>query len=80
MTAAAILATALGGDRLPRQAVAKIRRWSPHRNQAPTILGYLDAELPIGMILDGRKPMRGPTGKHWIAWLTVCWLLIGSVR
>jgi hypothetical protein len=63
------IAAAPGTDRPPNQAAA---------NQARTMLGY--AELPSGMILNGRKPMRGPSGKHLSAWLTVRWHLIGSIR
>jgi hypothetical protein len=47
--------------------VAKIRRWQPHRNPAGTVLGYLDVQLPSGMIVNGCKLMVGPAGKHWIA-------------
>jgi hypothetical protein len=31
------------------------------------MLGYLDPQLPSGMIINGCKLMRGPNGKHWIA-------------
>jgi hypothetical protein len=66
-------------DRPPNQTAAKIRRY--RRTQpSPHDLGYLDAELPSGMILNGRKLMRGPTGEHWIAWLTVRLPLMGRIR
>lgn len=45
----------------------KIRRWQPFRNQAGTMLGYVDVQLPSGMIINGCKLMVGPNGKHWIA-------------
>ena len=56
-------------------------RKDPRRtHQAHSMLRCLDAELARGMILNGRKLMRGPTGKHWIAWLTVRCPLIGRIR
>lgn len=52
----------------PRQALgAKIRRWQPFRNPAGTILGYLDIELPSGMITNSCKLMVGQNGKPWVA-------------
>jgi len=48
-------------------ALAKIRRWQPHRNAARTMLGYLDVELPSGMVVNGCKVMIGPNGKRWVA-------------
>ena len=52
----------------PRPApAAKIRRWQPFRNSARTMLGYLDVELPSGLILRGAKVMVGPKGGRWIA-------------
>jgi DNA-binding cell septation regulator SpoVG len=51
-------------DRAP---VAKIRRWTPLRTPAGTILGYVDVELPSGMIVNGCKLMVGPNGRHWVA-------------
>jgi len=80
MTAAAISATALSANRSPHQEAVKIGRWPPSRNQARAMLGHLAAELPSGMMLNDGKPMRGRTGKHWIAWLTVRWPLIGRIR
>ena len=53
---------------VPRPAsAAKIRRWQPFRNAAGTVLGYLDVELPSGMVINGSKLMVGPNGKHWVA-------------
>jgi hypothetical protein len=48
-------------------AAAKIRRWQQYRNAAGTMLGYLSAEMPSGMIINDLKLMRGPEGKFWIA-------------
>ena len=50
----------------PRPA-AKIRRFQPYRNQSNTMLGYVDARLPSGMITNANRLMRGPNGKPWIA-------------
>jgi hypothetical protein len=50
-----------------KPAVAKIRRWQPYRNSAGTMLGYLDVQLPSGMILNGCKLMVGANSKLWIA-------------
>jgi hypothetical protein len=47
--------------------VIKVRRWRPFRNAARTILGYLSAELPSGVIINDCKLMIGPNGKPWIA-------------
>jgi DNA-binding cell septation regulator SpoVG len=46
---------------------ARIRRWRPFRNPAGTVLGYLDVELPSGMVINGSKLMVGPNGKYWVA-------------
>jgi hypothetical protein len=46
---------------------ARIRRWRPYRNSAGTLCGYLDVQLPSGMIVNGCKLMVGPAGKFWIA-------------
>jgi DNA-binding cell septation regulator SpoVG len=52
----------------PRLAPAiKIRRFVPHHNTAGTMLAFLTAETPSGMIVHGLKLMIGPQGKHWIA-------------
>jgi hypothetical protein len=48
-------------------AAARIRRWQPFRNPAGTMLGYLSAELPSGMIVNDCRLMIGPSGKPWIA-------------
>ena len=48
-------------------AAVKIRRWSPYRNDAGTILGYLDLELPSGLVINQCRLMRGPQGTLWIA-------------
>src|SRR5262249_34065685 len=34
---------------------------------AGTMLGYLDVELPSGLIINGCKLMIGPAGKFWIS-------------
>lgn len=46
---------------------ARIRRWQPYRNSAGTMCGYLDVQLPSGMIVNGCKLMVGPNGKFWVA-------------
>jgi DNA-binding cell septation regulator SpoVG len=52
----------------PRPATAAtIRSWRPFHNPAGTVLGYLDVELPSGMVINGSKLMVGPNGKHWVA-------------
>jgi hypothetical protein len=51
----------------PAASTIKIRRWAPRRNQAGTMLGYIDIELASGLIINGEKLMVGPNGKHWIA-------------
>jgi len=48
-------------------APVKIRQWRPYQNAAGTVLGYLDPQLPSGMIICGCKLMRGQNGKRWIA-------------
>jgi hypothetical protein len=45
----------------------RILSWRPWRNEAGTVLGFISAELPSGMIVHGLKLMIGPAGKHWIA-------------
>jgi DNA-binding cell septation regulator SpoVG len=60
-------ATARGNDFLRPRAEATIRRWTPLRNLAGTMLGYIDIELPSGMVINGAKLMIGPNGKHWLA-------------
>jgi DNA-binding cell septation regulator SpoVG len=51
----------------PDRPSVKIRRWSPHRNEAGTILGYLDVELPSGLVINQCRLMRGgPQGTLWI--------------
>jgi hypothetical protein len=46
---------------------AKIRKFTPYRNAAGTVLGYLDVQLASGMIINGCRLMVGPAGRHWIA-------------
>jgi DNA-binding cell septation regulator SpoVG len=51
----------------PRRAPeAKITRWSPHRNAAGTMLGFLSIALPSGLIINDAKLMIGSAGKRWI--------------
>jgi hypothetical protein len=40
----------------------KILSWKPFRNTAGTLFGFLDAELPSGIIING-MPVLGPKGK-----------------
>jgi hypothetical protein len=71
MTAARSKATlrrgeaATWGER-PALALPRIRKWTPYRNPAGTMDGYLDIELPSGMRLFGCKLMVGPKGARWI--------------
>jgi DNA-binding cell septation regulator SpoVG len=51
----------------PAALVIKIRRFTPFRNQAKTVFGYLDVELPSRMIINGMKLMVGQKGGHWLA-------------
>jgi DNA-binding cell septation regulator SpoVG len=48
-------------------ATVKIRRWYAHPNSAGTLLGYVSAELPSGLIINDLKLMVGPKGQPWIA-------------
>src|SRR5580704_16867458 len=41
--------------------------WKAHRNQAGTMLGFLSAQLPSGIIINDMRLMLGPNGRHWIA-------------
>jgi hypothetical protein len=51
----------------PASPRAKIKRFTSYKNVAGTVLGYIDVQLPSGMIVNGCKLMVGPAGKHWIA-------------
>ena len=51
------------GDR-PRARRMKIRKWAPYRSGAA--LGFIDVELPSGMILIGLRLMSGNAGP-WVA-------------
>jgi DNA-binding cell septation regulator SpoVG len=53
------------GGRPPPQG--KITKWTPYRNPAGTMLGFLSAQLPSGMIINGMRLMIGPKGAHWVA-------------
>lgn len=55
---------ATSGRRL--SVTANIKRWQSYRNAAGRRLGYIDAQLPSGMITIGNKLMRGPNGTLWI--------------
>jgi hypothetical protein len=45
----------------------KILKWTPYRNPAGTMAGFLSAELPSGMIINDMRLMIGPKGGRWIA-------------
>jgi len=55
------------GHRLVPVAVVKIRSWRPYRNPAGTMLGFVSAQLPWGMIINDMKLMIGPKGRRWLA-------------
>jgi len=46
---------------------ARIRRVHPLRNLAGTMLAFVSAEAPSGIIYNGVRLMVGPRGKRWIA-------------
>jgi hypothetical protein len=48
-------------------AQARIISWRPWRNPAGTVLGFLSAQMPSGLVIHGLKLMIGPAGKHWVA-------------
>jgi hypothetical protein len=63
-------ATAMWGqppNAKPASPRAKIKRFTSYKNAAGTVLGYIDVQLPSGLIVNGCKLMVGPAGKHWIA-------------
>jgi hypothetical protein len=55
------------GNRHARRTEGKIRKWTPYRNQAGTMLGFVGAELASGMIVDSLKLMVGQTGSRRLA-------------
>jgi hypothetical protein len=56
-----------GNDFLAPRHAATIRRWFPHPNATDAVVGYINVELPSGLIINSCKLMRGPQGKHWVA-------------
>jgi hypothetical protein len=48
----------------PGIKILKFRAWS---NPAKTVVGFVDIQLPSGIILNGNKLMRGPAGEPWVA-------------
>jgi DNA-binding cell septation regulator SpoVG len=44
-----------------------IRRWQSFRNEARTMLGFVSAKMPSGMVVNDMKLMVGPNGRYWIA-------------
>jgi DNA-binding cell septation regulator SpoVG len=50
-----------------RPSTIKISKWTPFRNPAGTMLGFLSVELPSGMIVNDLKLMVGQKGRRWIA-------------
>jgi hypothetical protein len=59
-------AQAVWGAKLPAPP-AKIRRFTPYRNAAGTMLGFLLVETPSDLVLNGLKVIIGPRGTRWIA-------------
>jgi hypothetical protein len=45
----------------------RIVRWQPYVNPARTMLGFLSAAMPSGMIVNNMKLMVGAKGKPWLA-------------
>jgi hypothetical protein len=45
----------------------RITSWRSWPNDAGTVLGWIDAELPSGIIVHGCKLMAGPKDRHWIS-------------
>src|SRR5215470_12419043 len=45
----------------------QVLRWHPLPNATGIMLGFLDLELPSGIVINAAKLMRGPNGTHWIA-------------
>jgi hypothetical protein len=45
----------------------KIKKFTPFRNEAGTVLGFLSIQTPSGMIVNDAKLMIGPKGRRWIA-------------
>ena len=44
----------------------RIRKFTPFRNAAKTILGFITIELSSGLIINDAKLMIGPQGRRWI--------------
>jgi DNA-binding cell septation regulator SpoVG len=53
--------------RRPAARQGKILRSTSFRNPAGTMLGFISAELPSGMIIHSMKLMVAPRGRRWIA-------------
>lgn len=45
----------------------KVLRWHPLPNSGGPMLGYMDLELPSGLVINGCKLMLAPGGVRWIA-------------
>jgi DNA-binding cell septation regulator SpoVG len=61
------VATAAGFGGTPPAGKAKIIRFTPFRNAAGTMAGFLSIETPCGMVIHGLKVIIGSTGTRWIA-------------
>jgi len=46
---------------------AKIKKFTPFRNEAGTVLGFFSIDLPSGLIIHDCKLMCGPKGGRWVA-------------
>lgn len=44
----------------------RIARWHHSPNAAGTIIGFLDIELPSGLVIHGCKLLRGVKGGVWL--------------
>ena len=46
---------------------AKIRKFTPFRNEAGTVLGFLSIQTVSGLVINDVKLMVGPKGSRWLA-------------
>jgi DNA-binding cell septation regulator SpoVG len=61
------VATAAGFGGKPPPLPAQILPFTPYRNAAGTMAGFLSVGLPSGLVVHGLKLMVGPRGVRWIA-------------
>jgi DNA-binding cell septation regulator SpoVG len=60
------LAEAAWGIRPERDRI-QIKKFTPFRNAAGTVRGFVDVQLPSGLIINSIKLMVGAQGAHWLA-------------